>query len=287
VANNNLAGFADRVQPTAPLPALQQPPPIRKYTEVGAKRAQLLKGRKYRSRNYMAITEREGRPDNVSRAVLGMLDRFEEKYSRRWRGRHITRPADIERYLAWIYVTGSRKREPFLRPYPRITLLPRQKGLPWRIVRVERVIEKSFVKGTRDRAVHEQNIPIFDSTEDKLWRKILDDYESLDLDDLFGRMEKLDAHHGLTGLIQRNFRCDMREEGTGRLLKNAPVSPHAFRHHRAYNLHIERELEADLVVSLFGWKDPRMLSAYAYISNRAKGRAQINALKRYLTSSHQ
>ncbi len=255
----------------------------REYTEWGRKRAELLTGKKYRTRNYMAMTEKVARPDGISRAMLEMDAKFEEKYSKAWTGRHIDRPADIIRYKDWLYLTGSRKREPFLKPYPRISI-SKPKGLPWKVVKVTRVIEKSFVKETGERTIHEQNIPIFDAAEDKLWRKVLDDYEVLDLGDLFGRVEKHDAHNGVTGIIERNFRCDMREENTGKLLKGAPLPPHALRHHRAYNLYIERGLDEALVTSLFGWRDARMLYTYAYISRSAKGQAQLQALKRFANS---
>ncbi|MEM4097316.1 MAG: tyrosine-type recombinase/integrase [Candidatus Micrarchaeaceae archaeon] len=261
-----------------PLPSPKQ------YSEIGAKRAQLLAGKKYRTRNYMAITEKEIRPDGVSRVILDMATKFEEKYASKWVGRHIVRPADLERYVLWLYATGSRKREPFLEPYPRVSI-SKPRGLPWRVVKVSRVIEKAFIKGTNDRVIHEQNIPIFDQTEDKIWRKILNDYDDMDLEPLFQNMAKHDVHNGLTGIVQNNFHCDMREEFSGKLIKDAPITPHALRHHRAYNLYIERGLDKDLVVSLFGWKDDRMLDTYAYINRSAKGRAQIEALKKFAASS--
>lgn len=251
----------------------------KEYTEIGARRAAYLKGKKYRTRNYLAIVEKENRPDGVSRAILKMNEAFEEKYERKWRGRHISEPANIIRYVDWLYLTGSRKREPFLKPYPRISII-RQKGLPWRIVKITRVIEKSFTS-SRERTLHEQNIPIFDSVEDRLWRKVLDDYETLDLDELFSSVEKHDANNGITGIIERNFKADMRDEATGKLLREAPVPPHALRHHRAYNLYIQRGLDDDLVVSLFGWRDARMLGWYAYINRSSRGLAQLQALKKF------
>ena len=255
----------------------------KKYTEIGAKRAAFLKGKKYRTRNYMAMTEKENNPNGVTNAILKIVSDFEEKYAKKWKGRHISRPADIERYMLWLYATGSRKREPFHKPYPRINVF-KPKDLPWRVVHIIRVIEKSFVNGTKDRVMHEQYIPIFDVAEDKVWRKVLSDYENTDLDDLFQRLEVLDKNQNLTGVIQRNFHCDMREELTGKLLKNAPLTPHALRHHRAYNLYIERGLDKDLVISLFGWKDDRMLDYYAYINRGAKGRAQLHSLKKFAES---
>lgn len=264
--------------------AVPKPEPESKvYTEYGAKKAAFLTGKTYRTRNYLAMTEKEMHPDGISRAILEMNARFEKRYEEKWRGRHIDRPADIIRYVDWLYLTGSRKREPFLKPYPRITV-SKPKGLPWRVVKVTRVIEKSFVSPT-ERTLHEQNIPIFDAAEDKLWRRVLDDYETLDLDDLFSRIEKHDNHNGITGIIERNFRADMREEATGKLLKNAPMPPHALRHHRAYNLYIERGLDDDLVVSLFGWRDSRMLGWYAYINRSSRGLAQLQALKRFASRS--
>ncbi|MEM0148596.1 MAG: tyrosine-type recombinase/integrase [Candidatus Micrarchaeaceae archaeon] len=256
----------------------------KQYSEIGAKRAKLLTGMRYRTRNYMAITEKEIRPDGVSRAVLDMANSFEKKYASKWVGRHILRPADLERYVLWLYATGSRKREPFIEPYPKVSI-SKPKGLPWRVVKISRVIEKAFVKGTDERVIHEQNIPIFDQTDDQIWRKALNDYEDLDLAPLFKSLAKHDAHNGITSMVQNNFRCDMREEFSGRLIKNAPITPHALRHHRAYNLYIERGLDKDLVVSLFGWKDDRMLDTYAYINRSAKGRAQIEALKKFAASS--
>lgn len=252
----------------------------KKYTEIGAKRAALLKGMKYRTKNYMMATEKENKPDGVSRAVLDILDKFEKKYSKKWRGRHITRPADVARVVAWWYLTGSRKEEIFLKPYPRISISPRRRDMPWRTVNVTRVIEKSFAnRATGERLIHEQKIPIFDSTEDKLWRKVLDDYEHLDLDDLFQRMSK--HRKSLTSIIQHNFHCDMREESSGRLLENAPITPHAFRHHRAFNLYIQRELDDQYVTLLFGWSDSRMLGYYAYLNRASKGQKQEQLLKKY------
>ncbi len=253
------------------------------YSEIGEKRAKLLTGKKYRTRNYLAITEKEVRPDGVSRAILRMSENFEKKYSEKWVGRHIDRPADIIRYVDWLYLTGSRKREPFLQPYPRINI-SKPKGLPWKVIKVTRVIEKSFIN-PNERTILEQNIPIFDAVEDRLWRKVLNDYETLDLDDLFSRVEEHDRNNGITGIIENNFKANMREESTGKLLKDAPITPHAFRHHRAYNLYIERGLDDDLVVSLFGWKDARMLGWYAYINRSSKGLAQLQALKKFATRS--
>lgn len=268
-------------QPSAPAAPRQLAKPQaipKKYSERGAKWAALLKGKKYRSRNYLLITEKEPQPDGVSKVVLQAAEDFERKYGRKWRGKHIKRPADLERYFLWLYLTGSRKREPFLKPYPRINVF-KPKSLPWRVVHVTRVIEKSFTKGTRERTVHEQYIPVFDAVEDALWRKVLNDYESINLDDLFSNVAAMDK--SLTGVIQRNFRADMREEATGKIMRNAPITPHALRHHRAYNLYIERELDKDLVISLFGWLDDRMLNYYAYINMAAKGRAQLASLKKF------
>ncbi len=276
MSQNNFPAWQNAKQP---YPKVTPPASIPKaHTAIGAKRAELLTGKKYRTRNYMVLTEKEVHPDGVSRAILEMNKEFEAKYASSWSGRHISRPMDLVRYFDWLYLTGSRKKEPFLKPYPKINIF-KPKGFPWRIVKVTRVIEKSFANG--ERTIHEQNIPIFDVTEDKLWRKVLNDYETFELDDLFSSMEKHDIHNGLTGIIERNFHCNMREEATGRLLKDAPITPHALRHHRAYNLYIERGLDKDLVTSLFGWRDDRMLDFYAYINRSAKGQQQLQALKKY------
>ncbi len=258
----------------------------KQYTPYGAIKAEQLRGKKYRTRDHMLITEKSSiRPDGVTREFLGMAARFEAKYAQKWRGRHIKRPADIERFALWLYGTGSRLREPFLEPYPRIHL-SKPRGLPWRILTITRVIEKAFVAdGSHARVVHEQNIPIFDHAEDMLWRNVLDDYDTFDLSDLFGRVKELDTNNNLTQIIQHNFRTDMRQEFTGKLARNAPVTPHAFRHHRAYNLYIERGVPGDLVVMLYGWKDDRMLQNYAYINRGAKSQAQLLALQKFARMS--
>ncbi len=261
------------------IPAVGEPPVVKQYTEIGVKRAELLKGMRYRTRNYLAITEKEAKPDAVSKTILNLALAFENRYRGRWVGRHIGRPADIIRYFCWLYLTGSRKREPFLQPYPRIAV-SKPSSLPWKVVKVTRMLEKSFIK-PGERTVHEQNIPIFDATEDRLWKIVLDDYEVLDISDLFERMERHDAHNGITGIIERNFKADVREEATGKLIKKAPITPHMLRHHRAYNLYIERGLDDDLVVSLFGWRDARMLGYYAYINRSSRGLAQLQALKKF------
>lgn len=265
-------------------PAAPKPPKV--YTPRGEKWAKMLKGRKYQSTNHMARIEKENVPDGVSRILLESVKQFEARYAAKWRGKHFDRPADLERYVLWLYATGSREGEPFIKPYPRISVM-KPRDLPWKIVKVIRVIEKSFTKGTKEREIIEQHIPVFDQAEEEIWRKILDDYELTDLDDLFERMAKHfhcrksgKRSGNLSTIVQHNFRAEMRT-GDGKLLKNAPISIHALRHHRAYSLLVQRGLDDDLVTSLFGWHDPRMCTYYAYLSREIKGQAQLLSLKKY------
>src|SRR5271157_471890 len=192
---------------------LAAPKPPKVYSVRGERWAQMLKGKKYQSTNHLAKIERENVPDGVSRIILDAVNAFDAKYATKWKGRHFTRPADLIRYLLWLYATASRMGEPFIQPYPRISVM-KPRDLPWKIIKVIRVIEKSRQKGTNDREIIEQHIPVFDQTEEEIWRKILDDYEVMDLDDLFERMSKhfhckKDGRRtgNLTTVIQHNFRA--------------------------------------------------------------------------------
>ena len=260
-----------------------EPRQPKKYTPRGAKQAQILRGKVYRSRDHLVVIEKENEPDTVSRAILKACNAFEQKYATKWKGRHIKRPTDLERFVLWLYATGSREGEPFLKPYPKISIL-KPRNLPWKVVKITRPIEKSFTR-THEHEIIEQHIPIFDATEDALWRKILDDYESIDLDDLFERMSKhFYGKKGRSGnlsmIIQRNFRADQRTE-QGELRRNAPILAHSLRHHRVYNWKLERELSDDLIANLIGWKRTAMVNYYAYLSRAIKEQAQLQALEAY------
>lgn len=267
---------------------VEKPMPLPKvYTEKGAKLAAKLKGKIYRTTNYLAMIDKDVTPDGVSKAILQAAIDFEKKYTGKWRGRHYPRPADLERYMLWLYATASRENEPFLKPYPQIEVF-RPRKLPWQIVKVKRQIEKSFEPGTRTHTWIEQYIPIFDATEREIWRKILNDFDENNLDDLFDRIRK---HLGkkkntrnLTHIIQHNFKADQkvsRGSEKGKLFKGAPITPHLLRHHRVYNWKIERRLQDSTIVLLVGWKDESMLSYYAYMNERIKGEAQLQELERY------
>ena len=257
--------------PNSPSPEQQH------RTEIGAKRAKLLAGKKYRTRNFMAMLGKKSSPDGISKAILAMMGQFEERHMQtKWRGRHISRPADLERYVCWLYLTGSNKRDPFLKPYPKISI-SHPRGMPWEIVTVERM------RGKGRGAPLKQEIPIFDPVEEKLWKKVLSDYEMMALDDLFERIAKHDAHNGLTSMIQRNFKCDMRDAISHKMLKDASFTPQSFRDHRAYNLYIERGLDEGHVLAFFGWKDSRALKLKAMLNGKEYD--QMAALKK-LSSIH-
>jgi len=221
----------------------------------------------------MVLDEKKPAPDSTSKAILTMVERFEQRHMReKWRGRHVGRPADIVRYVCWLYLTGSNKRDPFLKPYPKVSK-SHPKGLPWEIITVIRARGKG--KGTMLR----QEIPIFDSVEEKLWKKVLSDFETMELDDLFERVAKRDANNGLTNLIQHNFRYDMRDAVSHKLLKDAPFTPQSFRYHRLYNLYVERGLDEGYILSFFGWKDTRVLKSMAVLGSQ-KEYDQMRALRK-------
>ena len=256
------------------------------YSPRGERWAKMLKGKKYQSTNHLADIEKEKKEDGVSLLILNAAKRYEVEYHTPRIGRHSRRPADVERYFLWLYVTGSRMGEPFLKPYPVISIM-KPKDMPWKIIKVTRPIEKAFEKGTREHELIEQNIPVFDQTEEEIWRIVLDDYQVTDIDDLFERMSKRFYSRktgkrmgSLTKVIQHNFRADMRTE-KGRLIEGAPISPHALRHHRAYSLLLQRGMPEKLVISLFGWREDKMLYRYAYMSREIKGQAQYQSLKNY------
>ncbi len=260
------------------------------YSPVGAKIAAKLTGKTYRSRDHLLAIEHENEPDTTAMAILKAVKDLEQKYNmlgsgKKWKGRHFKRPADLERYFLWVYLTGSREGEPFLRPYPEISI-SKPRNLPFQVVKVVRPIEKAFDKKGQHEMI-EQNIPIFDATEEEMWRRVLDDFEIFDLSDLFKSMSK---HYycrdgktpsgNLSSIVQRNFRADQRSED-GKLLRNAPLLIHSLRHHRVYALKLERGMNDDLITSLIGWRDSRMVNHYAYILRAAKSRAQMQALAAY------
>lgn len=265
-------------------------PKPRVYSERGAKHAEKLRGMIYKSTNYLAVLDKDIEPDGSSKAILRVAIEYEKKYMGKWRGRHFPRPADLERYFLWLSATASRENEPFLKPYPKIEIIPRRKNLPWKVIHIHRQILKAFEPGSnkqRHEWIH-QYIPVFDATEEKIWKKVLNDYDATDLDDLFERLSKhigkSRSTRNLTHIIQNNFKADQkvsRGKDKGKLIKNAGISPHLIRHHRIYNWKIERRLPDSHLMLLMGWKDESMPGYYAYMNERIKGMAQLQSLEQY------
>jgi len=176
----------------------------------------------------------------------------------------IGRSSTLVSILYYLYLTGSRVSELFIKP-PRIRLVydPSSK---YHFIEVERVNEKHFVllpDGQKERETIIQIFLLADLSEIKMWNYITNGF-------LFGKEYKFDLsnftkskseRHVVRTLLSRAFKVPLKNPITGEV-KLEPLTPHILRHARAYNLRIEQEL-SDLDTSrIIGWKSPYQLFNY-------------------------
>jgi len=235
----------------------------------------------YGSRNYLAQIDNPREGINVSNAIYNSAMDYYSRLRDRRQGIRMPSPANLIRYFLFLYLTGSRVSEPITKPYATISL-SHPKDLAWdEMVTIQKVNLKHFDRD-KNHIVIPQNIPIFDITEKKMWQIVLNNMETTSIADVYISIRKQNGGQKRTGnlsnAIRQHFFADMKTP-QGKIIKNCGIRAHNLRHLRAYNLLVERGLPSQLILSLFGWDDPKMLTYYVELSNAIRSHAQIEMLK--------
>ena len=238
--------------------------------------------RTYRSKNYLAQIDNPRNQINVSTAIYDSAMRFyKHAKENKKKGRRMKSPANLIRYFLFLYLSGSRVSEPISFPMATISI-SHPKVFPWKdLITINKVNLKHF-DNDHNHEVIPQNIPIFDIGEKRMWEIVLNGFETTSLSDVYKTILKQNGgerrNGNLSNVISRNFFADMKTS-QGEIIHHCGITPHNLRHLRAYNLHIERGLPPQLIQSLFGWKDLKMLTYYVELSRAIQSKAQIEMLK--------
>jgi hypothetical protein len=219
--------------------------------------------------------------DNVSKQVYDIGEAYRATLGLRRKrkdGSHRNgHPVQLLKYYYFLYLTGSRLREPLEEPAPTIEII-NEGGLVH--VEIHKVNLKHKAQDGQGHAVMEQAFPVFNEWEQKMWTYITDGGLAVRADEIFKFKEwKSTSKQNLNCLVKSNFRTNLRDT-KGKVHRNAGITPHILRHMRAFNVTVNYGVEVPLAVKWFGWTDQRMLYYYAHIRERLNVRNQLDMLKR-------
>jgi len=189
--------------------------------------------------------------------------------------RHNWFPVQLTKYFYFLYLTGARLNEPFLKPGIELNT-GFQDGYSY--MQVTRVNEKHFTRQTANREVIAAIMPIFDIYEQQMWNFITDGGNVFNTEQIFKFSEWGNvADDRISRLVKRNFKTNLRDEA-GNVHKNAGITPHILRHMRCANLILHRVRE-ELILRWIGWADKRMMYYYAHIKRILDVRNQTQMIK--------
>jgi integrase len=209
--------------------------------------------------------------DNICAEIYKMGMAYLKKFDSRATTpkRHMAYPAQLVKYMFFIYLSGSRSREPLLSKDSRLELRSQNNS---HYIYIKRRNEKHF-DSSHNPVDLEVAIPIFCESERLMWKFITNGGKDMNMkyifqfDDWARKYDKKgkQRHEYLT-LYMANFRVDLRDT-EGVLHSNCPITPHILRHARAFNLLINHRAPEPLILGIMGWTSNQMLYYYAYLRN--------------------
>lgn len=179
-------------------------------------------------------------------------------------------PVQLVKYLYFLYLTASNLMEPVSEPSPRIEIMGSEGKF---YVVIHKVNHKH--KGSL-----EQDLPIFDTTEQMMWNFITDGGITLDATNIFQFDRwRSKSKHNLNCLIKTNFRTTLKDE-KGHKHSDAGITPSILRYMRILSVIRDHQIrDLAIVAAWLGWKDPRMLYYHPTIRSALIIKSQPMVLK--------
>lgn len=219
---------------------------------------------------------------NLSENISKQVWQITESYKARFRDpeqkpRHLNGfPIQLCKYVDYTYLTGGRLMDGIVHT-PQINIVNKEGKV---YVAISKVNQKHKALDGTGREVIDLALPVFNEYEQAMWNFITDGGLTTDANEIFQFDRwKSTSKHNLNCLIKTNFRTDLRDEA-GHVHRDHGITPHIFRHMRAFNVIVNYGVDVPLAIKWFGWTDQRMLYYYAHIRKALNISNQVEMLKR-------
>ena len=214
---------------------------------------------------------------NTSQAISRQVFDMGQLYLQRCRNpkirpKHLNAyPVQLVKYLYFLYLTASNLMEPVSEPSPKIEIIGSEGKF---YVAIHKISHKN-------KQPVEQDLPIFDTTEQMMWNFITDGGINLNATDIFQFNQwRSKSKHNLNCLVKTNFRTILKDE-KGHRHPNAGITPSILRYMRILSIIRDYEIrDLAIVATWLGWKDLRMLYYHPAIRSALVIKSQPAFLKR-------